>query len=74
MKIILASQSRVRKQILDKYNIDNEVIVSNVDEDEVKQSLIAEGANPLSISKNLAEIKSVKVSNCLLYTSPSPRD
>ena len=63
MKIILASQSRVRKQILDKYNIDNEVIVSNVDEDEVKQSLIAEGANPLSISKNLAEIKSVKVSN-----------
>ena len=63
MKIILASQSGVRKQILDKYNIDNEVIVSNVDEDEVKQSLIAEGANPLSISKNLAEIKSVKVSN-----------
>ena len=63
MKIILASQSGVRKQILDKYNIDNEVIVSHVDEDEVKQSLIAEGANPLSISKNLAEIKSIKVSN-----------
>ena len=35
MKIILASQSGVRKQILDKYNIDNEVIVSNVDEDEL---------------------------------------
>ena len=63
MKIILASQSGVRKQILDKYNIDNEVIVSNVDEDEIKQSLLAEGANPLSISKNLAEIKSIKVSN-----------
>jgi len=63
MKIILASQSGVRKQILDEHNIDNEVIVSNVDEDEVKQSLLAEGANPLSISKNLAELKSIKVSN-----------
>ena len=63
MKIILASQSGVRKKILDKYNIDNEVIVSNVDEGEIKQSLLAEGANPLSISKNLAEIKSIKVSN-----------
>ena len=63
MKIILASQSGVRKQILDKHNIDNEVIVSNIDEDEIKQSLLAEGANPLSISKNLAEIKSIKVSN-----------
>tara|TARA_S200000501_G_scaffold37502_1_gene30943 strand:- start:446 stop:1030 length:585 start_codon:yes stop_codon:yes gene_type:complete len=63
MKIILASKSGVRKKILDKYNIDNEVIVSNVDEDEVKESLLAEGADPLSISKNLAEIKSIKVSN-----------
>ena len=63
MKIILASQSGVRKKILDKYNIDNEVVVSNVDEDEIKVSLLAEGANPKSISKNLAEIKSIKVSN-----------
>ena len=63
MKIILASKSGVRKQILDKYQIDNEVIVSNVDEDEVKVSLLAEGASPLVISKNLAEIKSIKVSN-----------
>jgi len=63
MKIILASKSGVRKQILDNHNIDNEVIVSNVDEDEVKVSLLAEGADPLSISKNLAEIKSIKVSN-----------
>ena len=63
MKIILASKSGVRKQILDKYSIDNEVIVSNVDEDEVKESLMAEGAEPLLISKNLAEIKSIKVSN-----------
>ena len=63
MKIILASKSGVRKQILDRYKIDNEVIVSNVDENEVKESLLAEGANPLLISKNLAEIKSIKVSS-----------
>ena len=63
MKIILASKSGVRRQILDKYKIENEVIVSNVDEDEVKESLLGEGADPLLISKNLAEIKSIKVSN-----------
>ena len=63
MKIILASKSGVRKEILDKYNIENEVIISNVDEDEIKESLLHEGANPFLISKNLAEIKSVKVSN-----------
>ena len=63
MKIILASKSGVRKQILDKYKIDNEVMVSNVDEDEIKDSLLAEGADPLIISKNLAEVKSIKVSN-----------
>ena len=63
MKIILASKSGVRKKILDKYKIENEVIVSNVDEDEVKESLLAEGADPFLISKNLAEIKSIKVSN-----------
>ena len=63
MKIILASKSGVRRQILEKYKIDNEVIISNVDEDEIKESLLAEGANPLLISKNLAEIKSNKVSS-----------
>ncbi len=62
MKIVLASKSGVRKKILDDHNIDNEVIVSNVDEDEVKKSLLDEGADPMIISKNLAEIKSVKVS------------
>ena len=62
MKIILASGSGVRKKILNKYNIDSEVIVSNVDEDQVKDSLLAEGADPLIISKNLAELKSVRVS------------
>ena len=63
MKIILASKSGVRKEILDNYKIENEVIVSNIDEDEIKESLLSVGANPLSISKNLAEIKSIKVSN-----------
>ena len=63
MKIILASKSGVRKQILNKFKIENEVIASNVDEDEVKRSLLSEGANPLTISKNLAEIKSIKVSS-----------
>tara|TARA_Y100000766_G_C18711436_1_gene509254 strand:+ start:96 stop:680 length:585 start_codon:yes stop_codon:yes gene_type:complete len=63
MKIILASKSGVRKKILDNHNIKCDVIVSNVDEDEVKKSLEAEGADPTLISKNLAEIKSTKVSS-----------
>ena len=62
MKLILASKSGVRKEILDNHNIQFKVIPSNVDEDQVKVSLEAEGASPLLISKNLAEIKSTKVS------------
>jgi len=62
MKIILASKSGVRKKILDKYKINSSVIVSNIDEDEVKKSLLAQKATPLIISKNLAELKSTKVS------------
>jgi len=63
MKIILASGSGVRKKILDKYKIESDVVVSNVDEDQVKETLLSENATPLIISKNLAEIKSTKVSN-----------
>jgi|TARA_B110000211_G_scaffold232688_1_gene296999 septum formation protein len=63
MRIILASKSGVRKDILDKYKVANEVMASNVDEDEIKVSLLSEGASPLEISKNLAEIKSIKISN-----------
>ena len=62
MKIILASKSGVRKKILDENKVENEVYPSNVNEDEVKMSLISEGANPTLISKNLAEIKANKVS------------
>tara|TARA_B100000767_G_C19428318_1_gene394876 strand:- start:7 stop:594 length:588 start_codon:yes stop_codon:yes gene_type:complete len=63
MKLILASASGVRKQILDKYNVEADVVVSNVDEDHLKEAFIFDNATPLDISKNLAEIKSVKVSN-----------
>ena len=62
MKIILASKSGVRKKILDKHNIQCEVCPSNVNEDDVKESLTSKGASPLLISKNLAELKSTKVS------------
>ena len=61
-KIILASKSKVRKEILDKNNILNQAEPSNVDEDSVKESLINEKATPEIISKNLAELKANKVS------------
>ena len=61
-KIILASKSKVRKEILDKNNIESDVMPSNVDEDIVKKSLIKEKATPEIISKNLAELKANKVS------------
>jgi len=61
-KIILASKSKVRKEILDKHNIFCEVKPSYVDEDVVKESLIKESASPEIISKNLAELKANKVS------------
>ena len=61
-KIVLASKSKVRKEILDKNNIENDVVPSNVDEDVVKISLLKERASPEIISKNLAELKANKVS------------
>tara|TARA_B100000214_G_scaffold149220_1_gene106732 strand:+ start:856 stop:1446 length:591 start_codon:yes stop_codon:yes gene_type:complete len=61
-KIILASKSKVRKEILDKNNIINSVEPSNVDEDIVKESLLKEKASPDIISRNLAELKANKVS------------
>ena len=61
-KIILASKSKVRKEILDKNNINNTVEPSNVDEDIIKSSLLSENASPEIISKNLAEIKANKIS------------
>jgi len=62
MKIVLASKSGVRKEILDKYGVPSIVSPSNVDEDQVKEALLEKGADPEMISKNLAELKSVKVS------------
>ena len=60
--IILASKSEVRKKILDENRVSCTVEPSNLDEDEVKKSLINEGATPEHISKNLAELKANKVS------------
>ncbi len=62
MKIILASKSGVRKEILEKNKFECFVVPSRVDEDQVKDSLLSAGANPLLVSKNLAELKSTKVS------------
>ena len=62
VEIILASKSKVRKEILDKNGINNQVQHSNVDEDSVKQSLLAKKASPEIISKNLAELKANKIS------------
>ena len=62
MKLVLASKSGVRKDILDKYGVVAIVTPSNVDEDQVKEALLEKGADPEIISKNLAELKSIKVS------------
>ena len=61
-KIILASKSKVRKEILDNNNIFQSVENSNLDEDIVKESLLKEKASPELISKSLAELKANKVS------------
>ena len=62
VNLILASKSKVRKEILDKNNIQVQVKYSNVDEDLIKESLLKENASPELISKSLAEIKANKVS------------
>ena len=62
VKIILASKSKVRKEILYKNNIDCDVKHSNLDEDMVKESLLKEKVSPEIISKNLAELKANKIS------------
>ncbi len=64
--IILASKSKIRKKILDNHNIICNVEVSNVDEQPIKESLLKEGATPEIISKNLAELKSNKVSQKMI--------
>ncbi len=61
--IILASKSEVRRDILEKNNINCDVVPSNIDEDMVKESLLSENASPEIISKNLAELKANKISS-----------
>mgnify|MGYP005756747521 CR=1 FL=1 len=63
VEIILASKSKVRKEILDKNNILTQVHPSNVDEEVIKKSMLREKASPEIISKNLAELKANKVSH-----------
>ena len=60
--IILASKSGVRKKILNENGITCKVVPSNIDEDQIKESLLKEKASPEIISKNLAELKANKVS------------
>ena len=62
IEVILASQSKVRKKILNSNGIDCKVVPSNIDENSVKKSLLKEHASPETISKNLAELKANKVS------------
>ena len=61
-EIILASKSGVRKKILEENSIQCRVEPSSVDEDNIKESLLREGASPTIISKNLAELKANKIS------------
>ena len=78
VEIILASKSKVRKEILDKNNIFCQVKPSSVDEDVIKKNLLNERASPENISKNLAELKSHKVSQknngCLVLGADSVID
>jgi len=62
MKIILASKSGVRKNILQNNKINCDVIPANIDEDQVKESMLNENATPKLVSKNLAELKANKIS------------
>ena len=61
-RIVLASNSKVRKKILDENEIECKVFPSNIDEESVKKSLLRENASPEMISKNLAELKANKIS------------
>ena len=78
LNIILASKSKVRREILNNHNIKVSVEVSNIDEGPIKESLLKEGASPELISKNLAELKanrvSQKINNSLVLGADSVID
>ena len=61
-KIILASKSKIRAEILKNNRFNFDVVPSNVDEEQAKESMLNQNADPLSISKNLAELKANKIS------------
>ncbi len=61
-RLILASGSAIRTQLLRQAGVAHEVIVPRVDEEMMKQSLLAENAPPRDIADALAEMKARKVS------------
>ena len=61
-KIILASTSKIRKKILNENDISCKVVPADIDEESITNSLVWEGAKPVHVSKNLAELKSIKIS------------
>lgn len=61
-RVILASQSAARSQILAGAGVAFDKIVSGVDEDLVKARIQAEGGGPRAVAQALAEIKAATVS------------
>jgi septum formation protein len=62
MAVILASKSAARRAVLTGAGIGFEVQVSGVDEDVLKDQLLAQGASVSQIAEALAEQKALKVS------------
>jgi len=61
-KLVLASGSGIRRQMLENAGVSFEVWLPRVDEDAARQSLLAEGASARDIADALAELKARKVS------------
>ena len=62
-KIILASESQIRKKLLLQAEVNFQSIAAKIDEDTIKESLKNEGAKPKDISDALAEYKAIRVAN-----------
>jgi len=62
-KIILASQSQIRKKILEENGFKISTEISLVDEEEIKRSMQANKASCVAISKSLAEHKANRISS-----------
>lgn len=60
-RIILASGSAIRSQLLQNAAVTHEVIPARIDEETVKASLQAENASPRDVADVLAELKAQRV-------------